>query len=174
METHNSTQTDQKLVSSEQLETFGDTDHFQVNLLKEELAVQKGQRRAGEVRIEKRIIEEQVQVPITLRREEIFLTRSKPDAPDSPPVMGEMPKDMASASAKPAFEEETLTFVLYEEIPLVSKITRVSGTVEVSKRILSEEKTITDTVRREEAEVDKGTTGRVTVTGVPMGSGSAG
>jgi len=165
METYNSIQTDQKLVASEQLETFGDTDHVKVQLLKEELAVQKQERRAGEVTIEKRIIEEQVQVPVTLRREEIFLTRRKPDAPTSTTEGQTAPATPTSTSGKAPFEEETLTFVLYEEIPIVSKATRVSEIVEVAKRILTEGKTISDTIRREEVDIDKGTTGRVTIEG---------
>jgi len=148
-------------LSGEQLAAFGETDHFKVQLLAESLDVQKRERRVGEVRIERRVIEEQIQVPVTLRREEIFLSRRKPDVAGA---AGETASETpASTSEKAPFEEETLSFVLYEEIPIVSKFTQVREIVEIQKRLLTEEKTFTDIIRREEAAIDQGATGRVRI-----------
>lgn len=138
-------------------EALGEGDQMKVELLSEALDVQKQERQLGEVQISKRVVEEKVMVPVTLRHEEVTMTRNKAQAlPDSTsPITGQ----------GETFKDETFTIILHEEVPVISKTTRVSEIVEVQKRVLTETKTITETVRHEEVNIDEGTTGRVTIEG---------
>lgn len=138
-------------------ETLGESDQMKVELLSETLDVQKQERQLGAVQISKRVVEETVMVPVTLRREEVTMTRQKPQDASDPavPITGQ----------GETFKDETFTIVLHEEVPVISKTTRVSEIIEVQKRVLTETKTISEVVRHEEVNIDEGTTGRVTIEG---------
>lgn len=136
-----------------ELDALDEQDRVKIELLSEQVSVQKQERQSGEVQISKRVIEEQVQVPVTLRREEVTITRNPTQALPNP----------ALAQSSDIFKEETFTILVHEEVPTVTKTTRIVERIEVQKRVVSEDKTISEVVRREEAVIDQGTTGRVTV-----------
>ncbi len=126
-----------------------ENDRMRVKLMEEELHVDKQVRQIGEVEIGKRVVSEQVNVPVSLEREEVIIhqrTVSGGDAAGA--VIGDSQKIVVPIS---------------EEVAQVSKTTSVTGEVEVEKRMTTEQKTISDTVRHEELDVNKGTTGRVTI-----------
>jgi len=126
-----------------------ENDRMRVQLLQEELSVDKQVRQVGEVEIGKRVVTEQVSVPVSLQREEVIIHQTNVSGGDARgAVIG---------------EGQTITVPISEEFAQVSKTTSVAGEVEIEKRMTTEQKTISDTVRREELDVNKGTTGRVTV-----------
>ena len=130
-----------------------DLDHTRVELLAEQVDVQKQERQAGEVQISKRVVEEKVMVPVTLRREEVTMTRTKSQSlPD--PIL---------AQNEGVFKDETIIIVLHEEVPVITKTTRVAEIIEVQKRVTTETKSISESVRHEEVDINQGTTGRVTI-----------
>jgi len=126
-----------------------ENDRMRVQLLAEELQVDKQVRQVGEVEIGKRVVSEQVSVPVSLQREEVIIHQTNVSGGDARgAVIG---------------EGQTITVPISEEFAQVSKTTSVAGEVEIEKRMTTEQKTISDTVRHEELDVNKGTTGRVTV-----------
>ena len=126
-----------------------ENDRMRVQLLQEELSVDKQVRQIGEVEIGKRTVTEQVSVPVSLQREEVIIHQTNVSGGDARgAVIG---------------EGQTIVVPISEEFAQVSKTTSVSGEVEIEKRMTTEQKTISDTVRHEELDVNKGTTGRVTV-----------
>ena len=125
-----------------------ETDRNLVQLVAEELHVDKELRQIGEVEISKRVVSEQVQVPVTLEREEIIIHRRD--------VSG-------SGTAGTIGADQTIVVPISEEFANVTKTAHVTGEVEIEKRVTSEQKTVSDTVRREELDVNQGTTGRVRV-----------
>ncbi len=126
-----------------------ENDRMRVQLMEEELHVDKQVRQIGEVEIGKRVVSEQVNVPVTLEREEVIIHQRT--------VSG---RDAAGAVIG---DNQTIVVPISEEVAQVSKTTSVTGEVEVEKRMTTEQKTISDTVRHEEIDVNKGTTGRVTI-----------
>ena len=126
-----------------------ENDRLKLQLLTEEIAVSKGVRQMGEVTVSKRVIEEVVQVPVTLRREEVTMTRRDV----SVFVETGARLDLQSGEHGDAFTEQTIVIRTYEEVPHITKTTRVSGEVEISKRVVSRDKNLAETVRHEELEV---------------------
>ncbi len=137
-----------KSISRTDYNALPENDRTRVQLVEEELHVDKELRQIGEVQISKRVVSEQVQVPVTLEREEVIIHRH----------------DVSGGNASGAtIGDQTIVVPISEEFANVSKTTQVTGEVEIEKRITSEEKTITDTVRHEELDVNQGTTGRVRI-----------
>ena len=99
----------------------------------------------GAIEIRKTVAEEQVSVPVTLRREEV--TVREIDAGARPLRAGE-----------DAFKEGTLTIALRGEKAVVAKQAIVTGEVVIDREQLTEERTVTDTVRKERVEVEQATT----------------
>lgn len=126
-----------------------ENDRMRVQLMEEELHVDKQVRQIGEVEIGKRVVTEQVNVPVSLEREEVIIHQTTVSGGDARgAVIG---------------DGQTIVVPISEEVATVSKTTSVTGEVEVEKRMTTEQKTISDTVRREEIDIKQGTTGRVTI-----------
>ena len=123
----------------------GDTP-LKVQLAEEQLHVDKTMRQAGEVEIHKEIVEEQVQVPVTLQHEEVVVTRHAVNRELAP---GESVTDMD--------EGEVIRIPVSEEVANVTKTARVVEEVEIDKRQVAENQTVTGTVRREEIDIDDST-----------------
>lgn len=136
-------------LTQEDYDALPETDRMKVVLLAEKLDVQKLTREVGEVEISKKTVEEQVSVPVSLQHEEVIIHQTKASG------------DVAVTGT--IGDGQTIKVPLTEEVAQVSKSTHVAGEVEVEKRLTTEQKTISDTVRHEELDVNKGTTGRVTV-----------
>ncbi len=138
-------------VSREEYDRLDEAGRQRVQLLEEELHVGKDKRAAGEVEISKRIVEEQVSVPVTLEREELVITRKTGVTGD---VVGEG-----------AFTDEVITVPLSEEFATVSKTAHVAEEIEIEKRTISQDTTVGGTVRHEELEVSGDQASRVRTEG---------
>ena len=123
------------------------TDGTVVELAAEELHVDKARQQAGEVEIHKEIVEEQVEVPVTLQHEEVVVTRRAVDRDAMPGELGA--------------EEEVVRIPVSEEVANVTKTARVVEEVEVDKRVVTEDQTVTGTVRHEEIDIDDSTKNRM-------------
>ncbi len=136
-----------RTISRTDYNSLPENDRMRVQLVEEELHVDKELRQIGEVEISKRVVSEQVSVPVTLEREEVIIHRT----------------DVTGGAAGTIGADQTIVVPVSEEFANVTKTAHVTGEVEVEKRVTTEQKTISDTVRREELEVNEGTSGRVTI-----------
>jgi uncharacterized protein (TIGR02271 family) len=108
----------------------------------EELAVDTVWRPAERVRVRRRVVEEEVTVTVTVRREELEIER-EPASRFDPPR-----RDAGEAA-------EALVMVLHEERPVVGVEVVPTEVVRVHRAVVrGGERTVTDTVRREQIEVD--------------------
>ena len=108
----------------------------------EELAVDTVWRPAERVRVRRRVVEEEVMVAVTVRREELEIVR-EPASRFDPPR-----RDAGEAA-------EALVMVLHEERPVVGVEVVPTEVVRVHRAVVrGGERTVTDTVRREQIEVD--------------------
>ena len=108
----------------------------------EELAVETVWRPAERVRVRRRVVEEEVMVTVTVRREELEIER-EPASRFDPPR-----RDAGEAA-------EALVMVLHEERPVVGVEVVPTEVVRVHRAVVrGGERTVTDTVRREQIEVD--------------------
>lgn len=118
-------------------------DTITVPVVEEELHVDKTMQQAGEVSVHKEIVEEQVNVPVTLQHEEVVITRHPVD------------RDLAPGESASGLEDdEVIRVPVMEEQVSVSKTAHVVEEVEIGKRMVSEDQTVSDTVRREQVEID--------------------
>ena len=139
-------------ISRDEYNALGETDRMKVRLLEEELHVEKTERQIGEVEVSKRIVTEQVEVPVTLEREEIIIHRSAATGASGDVLASDI-------------TDQTIVVPIREEFAEVTKTAHVAEEVEIERRTVSQEKTISDTVRREELDVTGGVEGRVRVEG---------
>lgn len=114
----------------------------------EELHVGKTEREAGRVRLKKYVVEEEVQKTVPVRREEVRLERE--------PITE---ANAGDAMDGPAISEEEHEVVLHEEEAVVEKRAVPKERVRLDKDVTMEEQQISETVRREEVDVD-GQSGR--------------
>ena len=121
------------------------TDGTVVELAAEELHVDKTRQQAGQVEIHKEVVQEQVEIPVTLEHEEVVVTRRAVDG-----VAGTIGAD-----------EEVVRIPVSEEVANVTKTARVVEEVEVEKRVVTENQTVTGTVRHEELDVNDSTKKRM-------------
>lgn len=133
---------DLRNITRAEYEALGEEDRLKVALLAEELQVGKEMRQTGEVQVSKRVVEEQVSVPVTLEHEEVTVTRHKVDQPLDATRQGD------------AFQDKTLTVALKEEVPVVSKVAHVVEEVEIAKTKVAQQQTVSDTVRHEEVDIN--------------------
>ena len=111
-----------------------------IQLREEELHVNKDRVQAGEVRVGKHVVSEEKSVTVPVEHEEVVVTRHAVDRPADPSQIG---ADSATIKV-PVMAEQVSTNVT----------ARVVEEVEVGKRVVQEEKTITDTVRKEKLDMD--------------------
>jgi uncharacterized protein (TIGR02271 family) len=109
----------------------------------EELRVGKAEREAGRVRLRKYVVEDEVTQTVPVRREEVRLERE--------PITD---ANVDDAMSGPAISEEEHEVVLHEEEPVVEKRAVPKERVRLDKDTQIEERQVSDTVRREEIEVD--------------------
>lgn len=138
-------------VSREEYDRLDADGRTRVQLIEEELHVGKDVRELGEVEISKRVVEEQVSVPVTLEREELVITRSAGTGTD---IVGDA-----------NFTDEVITVPIREEFATVNKTAHVSEEVEIEKRTTQQQTTVGGTVRHEELEVEGGPQSNVRVEG---------
>jgi len=133
-------------------------NEMRVPVMEEQLNVGKRQAEMGEVQIHKTVTQEQVNVPVELRREEVHVQQV--DVNNRPLAAGEYDT---------AFQEGTIRVPVRGEEAVVNKQAVVTGEVAINKTVTAEQQTIADTVRREHVQVDdssvKATPGAVQSTG---------
>ena len=109
----------------------------------EELRVGTAERESGRVRLKKYVVEDEVTQTVPVRREEVRLERE-------PITDG----NVGAATDGPAISEEEHEVVLHEEEPVVEKQAVPKERVRLDKEAHTEERQVSDTVRKEEIEVD--------------------
>lgn len=128
---------------------FNDPDEDRkLRLREEQLDVSKNKVQTGEVNVHKEIIEEQKTINVPVTHEEIVIERRAVNN---------------DTTAEPVGADETIRIPVSEEQVEVRKNTVVTGEVEIHKREVQGTEQVQDTVRREEARVDK--SGEVKVDG---------
>ena len=116
------------------------TDDAKLLLRKENLDITKSRVQKGEVEFGKEIIEEKKEVDIPVSREEVVIERRtlNNEASDSPITSG-----------------ETMRIPVSEEIVNVNKNTVVTGEISAHKRSIEDKKHVDETLKREEAIINK-------------------
>lgn len=140
------------------------TDDRHMTLVEESLSVGKETRQTGEVEVSKHVVEEQVQVPVTLRHEEVVVTRHAVDRP-------------VAAGETAIGQSEVIRVPVHEEVAQVTKEVRVAEEIEIEKRAVSQQEMVSGTVRREVVDVEQPTrTGTSNITGTTgaVGGGTLG
>jgi uncharacterized protein (TIGR02271 family) len=110
-----------------------------LELREEQLDVDTHRKQAGEVRVRKEVHTEQRSIDVPVTREEAVIERH--------PVHGR------EATGKPTGEEEVRIPLMEEEVD-VQKRPVVREEISVGKRPVEETRTVSDTVRREEARIE--------------------
>lgn len=131
-------------------ETNSDTEEERLRLYEERLNVDKERVQTGEVNVSKHVVEDQQSIEVPVEREEVYVERRKVDH---------------NASGTDAFvdENDSIHVPLSEEKVVVSKEDVVSEEIVVGKRKVRDTETVSETVRREEADIDEGTDTRTDV-----------
>jgi uncharacterized protein (TIGR02271 family) len=109
----------------------------------EELRVGTTEREAGRVRLRKVVVKDEVTQTVPVKREEIRVERE--------PITD---ANVDAAMDGPEISEEEHEVVLHEEEPVVEKRTVPKERVRLDKDTYTEERQVSDTVRREQIEVD--------------------
>ncbi len=130
-------------------QTHVQTGETKIPVAEEKLNVEKRQGQVGEVQLHKTVVEEQKNIPVELHREQVDVQTH--DTTDRPLRPGEQTA---------AFQEGTIRVPLMGEKAVVSKETVVTGEVALNKTETTQHQQISDTVRKERVEVDKGLQGQ--------------
>jgi uncharacterized protein (TIGR02271 family) len=133
--------------------TTTDQDNLRVQRYEEELQAQKVARQAGEVRINKDVVEEQRTLDVPVTREEVHIESHVVDRP--------------ATDTSQAFQEGTISVPVREEDVQVRKEVRVAEELEIDKTAVQDTERVSDTVRKEvvnveqvgDVDVEGGTTG---------------
>ena len=120
--------------------SIGTEDRERLELREEQLDVDTRQVKAGEVRVRKEVHTEQRNIEVPVTREEVVIERH--------PATGR------AASGDVREGEEEIRIPLMEEEVDVQKRAVVREEIEVGKRKVQETRTVSDTVRREEARIE--------------------
>ncbi|HWT22451.1 MAG TPA: PRC and DUF2382 domain-containing protein [Solirubrobacteraceae bacterium] len=109
----------------------------------EELAVGTREREAGRARLRKYVVTEEVQQTVPVKREEIRVERE--------PITD---ANIDDAMDGPELSEEEHEVVLHEEEPVAEKRVVPKERIRLDKDVETEERTVSESVAREEVEVD--------------------
>ena len=116
-------------------------DSFTVPLREERLEAERREREAGEVTVGKHVNESEQSIDVPVTHEEVEITRRRVDRP-------------ADSDAGMVDDGETIRVPIRAEEVDVRKDARVVEEVEISKRPVTETQRVSETVRREEIDVD--------------------
>jgi uncharacterized protein (TIGR02271 family) len=109
----------------------------------EELRVGTAERESGRVRLRKYVVEDEVTQTVPVRREEVRIERE--------PITD---ANVGDATSGPEISSEEHEVVLHEEEPVAEKRAVPKERVRLDKDVQTEERQVSDTVRKEEIEVD--------------------
>jgi len=122
---------------------YADTDEQRsLKLREEQLRADKERVQTGEVQLHKDVVTEQKSINVPVTHEEVVIERRA--------VTGDQVDN-----ATPLGEGETIRVPVSEEQVNVTKTPVVTGEVTVGKRAVQENQQVTDTIKREEARLDR-------------------
>jgi len=122
---------------------FDDAESQRLRLHEEELQAQTRRQQAGEVEVSKRVVEDTQELDVPVTHDEVQVRRVRVD------------RDATPGDATFTQDAETVRVPVTAETVEVTKQPRVVEEIEISKRPVTERQTVTDTVRREEADIAK-------------------
>lgn len=125
------------------------TDEERLALHEERLQVDKNRVQTGEVNVEKRIVEEQQTVEVPVEREEVYVERRPVNEEVRNVNMG-----VRDGMAHTYEEDGKIHIPVTEEQVEVTKKDVVTEEIVVGKRKVTDTETVSDTVRREEADIE--------------------
>lgn len=111
-----------------------------IPVAEENLRVGKREVEGGRVRVRSYVVERPVEEQVMLRREHVDVQRR--------------PVDRAISGGEDPFRERTVEMEERRQEPVVSKEARIREEVSLRKDVQDEQRTVSDTVRRTEVEVD--------------------
>jgi uncharacterized protein (TIGR02271 family) len=124
-------------------DTSGPTTDDAMTRSEEELTVGKTDRETGRVRLKKYIVEDQVTQTVPVRREEVRVERE--------PITD---ANVGDATSGPELSEEEHEVTLHSEEPVAQKRVVPKERVRLDKDVETTEETVSDTVRKEQIDVD--------------------
>jgi uncharacterized protein (TIGR02271 family) len=124
-------------------DTSGPTTDDAMTRSEEELRVGTTEREAGRARLRKYVVEDEVTQTVPVRREEVRVERE-------PITDG----NVGDATDGPAISEEEHEVVLHEEQAVVDKQAVPKERVRLDKETFTDEQQVSDTVRKEQIDVD--------------------
>ncbi|MDE9365530.1 DUF2382 domain-containing protein [Luteipulveratus sp. YIM 133132] len=113
-----------------------------VTRYEERLSVAKERRETGRFRLRKSVVTEDHTVTVPLTREEVSLERFAIDTPEA------VDHDPFGA------EDDVREFVIYEEVPVVTKQAVAVERIGLRKNMVQEERQVTDKIRKERFDLD--------------------
>jgi uncharacterized protein (TIGR02271 family) len=120
---------------------YAEGETVEVPLAQERLHVEKREKELGSVRLRKVVRSEIVNQPVELRHEEVVVER----------VTG----TGAGQPGKDAFTEKVVTIPVREEEAVIEKTVESAGAVRARKVVESEQQDVSETVRKEDVEVER-------------------
>lgn len=130
---------------AEGYDVSGPTTDDAMTRSEEELHVGTERREAGRARLRKYVVTEQVQTTVPVQREEVRVERE--------PITD---ANVDAAMAGPDISEEEHEVVLKEEQPVVEKRTVPKERVRLQKDTITEERQVSDEIRKEQIETEGG------------------
>ncbi len=124
-------------------DTSGPTTDDAMTRSEEELSVGKTSRERGRARLRKYVVTEQVEKTVPVQREEVRVERE--------PITD---ANVDDALDGPAISEEEHEVVLHEEQPVVEKRAVPKERVRLEKDTVTDERTVSDEVRKERIDTD--------------------
>jgi uncharacterized protein (TIGR02271 family) len=118
----------------------------------EEVDVDKVERQAGEVVVNKRVVEDTKTIEVPVRREEVHVERR--------PVTDESLVGSGAGASADAFSNESITVPVMEEDVEIRKVARPVEEIEITKTATEDTRSVDTTVRREEFDIDDQTRNR--------------
>lgn len=113
-----------------------------VPVAEEQLVADKQRQQVGDVKVHKDVTEQPESIDVPVSHEEVHVKEV--------PASGQAATDIPDN----AFQDRTIDVPVYGEQVNVEKQARVTGEVEVDKTRVTQDKRFSDTVRREDVEVD--------------------
>ncbi|MDQ2809189.1 MAG: YsnF/AvaK domain-containing protein, partial [Chloroflexota bacterium] len=117
------------------------SETLRVPVVEETLTAQKTQRQAGEVEIGKHVVEQQVNIPVEVSHEEVTVTRHAVDRP-------------VQAGDQTLQDGQVIRVPVSEEAVQVQKQAHVTEEIEINKQRVTEQRNVSDTVRKEVVDVN--------------------
>lgn len=118
-----------------------DQDHISVPVREEELIPTKTVRQAGQVRVNKDVVEEEREIDVPVTEERVKVTRRA--------------VDQVADTGDVAFQEESFEVPVRTEDVGVDKVVRVAEQVDIDKETVQGTKRVSGTVRKERVDVDE-------------------